>query len=151
MTPAAGYFRGVTSMGNVELVRELCALWSRGELGSAIELIHADARWEPSGKFIGSGKTYRGHAGVERFWETFREPWDDISLEPVEFTEVDEARLLTRTRFRGTGRASGVVTEIELFVVWTVDEGLVSGYRSFAERKDAIEAAGLSESRSAGR
>ena len=137
-------------MGNAEVVRELCALWSRGELGDAIALIHPDARWEPSGKFIGSGKTYRGRAGVEKFWAMFREPWDDISLEPVEFTEVDDARLLTRTRFRGTGRASGVVAEIELFVLWTVDEGLVSGYRSFAERNDAIEAAGLSESRSVG-
>ena len=127
-------------MSDAELVRELCARWSRGDLDEAIELIHPDARWEPSGKFIGSGKTYRGRDGVERFWDAFREPWEDISLEPLDFSEVDDARLLTRTRFRGTGRTSGVVTETELFVVWTVDEGMVSGYRSFAEREQAIEA-----------
>lgn len=130
----------------IELVRDLCALWSRGDLTAALALIHSDARWEPSGRFIGSGgRTYRGHAGVQEFWALFREAWEDISLEPVEFTEVDEKRLLTRTRFRGTGRTSGIVTETELFVVWTVDGGKVSGYQSFAERDQAAGAAGLSE------
>ena len=130
------------SFDKVELVRELCARWSRGELEAAIALVHPDSTWELSGQFIGAGQTYRRHAGVERFWAIFREPWEDISLEPLEFTEVDEKRLLTRTRFRGTGRTSGVVTETELFVVWTVDDGMVSGYQSFAERDQALEAAG---------
>jgi ketosteroid isomerase-like protein len=132
-----------TSPDAVGLVRELCALWSRGELEPALALIHPDARWELSGRFIGSRRTYRGPAGVAEFWEVFREPWKDISLEPLEFTEVDETRLLSRARFRGTGRASGVVTETELFVIWTVDDGKVAGYRSFAERDQALGAAGL--------
>jgi ketosteroid isomerase-like protein len=129
----------------VELVRETCATWSHGDLEATLALIHPDAHWEPSGRFIGSGRTYHGHAGVQEFWALFREPWTDISLEPVEFIEVDETRLLTRTRFRGTGRASGIVTETELYVLWTVDGGKVSRYQSFAERDQAIEAAGLPE------
>ena len=126
-----------------KLVRELCALWSRGDLEAAIELIHPEARWEQSGKFIGSGTTYRVHDGVEKFWALFREPWEAISLEPVDFTEVDEQRVVSRTHFRGSGRTSGAVTETELHVVWTVNDGKVSGYQSFAERDDAIAAAGL--------
>ncbi len=133
------------SVDKVELVREICALWSRGDLEATLALVRPSARWEPSGRFIGSGRTYHGHAGVQEFWALFREPWKEISLEPLEFTEVDERRLLTRTRFRGTGRASGIVTETELFVVWTVDSGEVSRYQSFAERDQAIEAAGLTD------
>jgi ketosteroid isomerase-like protein len=128
----------------VELVRRTCAVWSSGDLDATLELIHPDARWEPSGKFIGSGETYRGHAGVQKFWAIFREAWTDISLEPVEFTAIDETRLLTRTRFRGMGRASGLETETELFVVWTIEDGKVSGYQSFAERELALDAAGVS-------
>ena len=127
------------------LVTEICERWSRGDLEGTLALIDPDAAWEPSGRFIGSGsKVYRGHAGVQEFWDLFREPWEDISLEPVEFTEVDETRLLTRTRFRGSGRASGIVTETELFVVWTVNGGLLSRYQSYAERDQAAEAVGLS-------
>jgi ketosteroid isomerase-like protein len=129
----------------VELIRETCATWSRGDLDATLGLIAGDARWEPSGKFIGSGQTYEGHEGVQRFWAVFREPWLDISLEPIEFTTVDDSRVLTRTRFRGTGRASGIVTETELFVVWTVESGKVTRYQSFGERADALGAAGLSE------
>jgi ketosteroid isomerase-like protein len=125
------------------LVTEVCALWSRGDLEGTLALIGDDARWEPSGRFIGSGQTYRGHEGVQRFWDVFREPWESISLEPVDATEIDDERLLTRTRFRGTGRTSGVVTETELYVIWTVCDRRVSGYQSFADRALALEAAGI--------
>jgi ketosteroid isomerase-like protein len=125
------------------LVKEVCALWSRGDLEATLALIASDACWEPSGTFIGSGQSYRGHDGIRRFWGIFREPWEAISLEPVEATELDDSRLLTRTRFRGTGRTSGVVTETELYVVWTTRDGLLTGYRSFADRALALEAAGV--------
>jgi ketosteroid isomerase-like protein len=124
----------------IELVRETCARWSRGDLDGTLQLIDPDATWQPSGRFIDSGGVYEGHAGVQEFWELFREPWDEIELEPVEFTELDPNRLLTRVRFRGTGRASGVVTETELFVVWTTANGRVTGYQSFGNREQALAA-----------
>jgi ketosteroid isomerase-like protein len=126
------------------LVTEVCARWSQGDLEATLELIAEDARWEPSGRFIGSGQTYRGHDGIRRFWDIFREPWEKISLEPVEGDEIDDERVLTRTRFQGTGRMSGVVTETELYVIWTVRDGLLTGYKSYADRALALEAAGLS-------
>ena len=125
-----------------ELVQQVCADWSRGDLEAAITFIDENASWEPSGRFIGSGETYRGHDGVRRFWDIFREPWESISLEPLDFTEVDQERILTRTRFRGTGRASGLVTETELYVIWTIANGKLSRYQSFADRDRALEAAG---------
>jgi ketosteroid isomerase-like protein len=127
----------------LDLVREICALWSGGDLEATIQLIAQDAIWEPSGKFIGSGATYRGHDGVRRFWDVFREPWEEISLEPVDATELDEARLLTRTRFRGAGRTSGVVTETELYVIWTVRDDELLRYQSYADRAAALQAAGV--------
>jgi ketosteroid isomerase-like protein len=130
---------------NIAVVREVCQRWSRGDLDTTLELIAPDACWEPSGRFIGSGQTYHGHSGVQEFWALFREPWTNISLEPVECSTLDEARTLTRTQFRGTGRSSGLETETELFVVWTIEGGKVSRYQSFGEREQALEAAGLSE------
>ena len=130
---------------NVELIQETCATWSRGDLDATLRAIDPNARWEPSGRFIGSGETYEGHEGVQRFWAIFREPWREIGLMPVEFTEVDAARVLTRTHFRGVGRSSGLVTETELFVVWTVEGGKVTRYQSFGERHEALEAVGLRE------
>jgi ketosteroid isomerase-like protein len=79
---------------------------------------------------------------VKRFWAVFREPWTGISLEPVEIDELDESRVLTRTRFRGTGEASGLQTETELFVIWTLEDGKVCRYQSFGNRAEAMEAAG---------
>jgi hypothetical protein len=38
---------------------------------------------------------------------------------------------------------SGVVTETELFVIWTVRDDELAGYRSFPDRAAALEAAGV--------
>ena len=133
------------NVDRVELIRKTCATWSRGDLEATLAFIDLDVRWEPSGQFIGSGETYTGHEGVQRFWAIFREPWKSISLEPTEFTDIDEARVLTRTHFRGVGRSSGVITETELFVIWTVQGRKIKRYQSFGERHDALAAVGLTE------
>ncbi len=145
LTRDTGQAMAEDNTNNADLIREICATWSQGNSDATLEFIDPDARWEPSGQFIGAEETYEGHEGIKRFWAVFREPWRDISVEPVEFTEVDETRVLTRTHFHAVGRSSGVVTEIEVFVVWTVDGGKVARYQAFRERAEALEAAGLSE------
>ena len=121
-----------------EVVEEALRRFSRRDLEATLELIDPDARWEPSGAFIGSGEEYRGHEGIRRFWATFLEPWASISLEPTDFIELDRSRLLTLTSFRGVGRASGVETEARLVHVWTVGDGKITRFQSFESEADAL-------------
>ncbi|MEO7198443.1 MAG: nuclear transport factor 2 family protein, partial [Solirubrobacterales bacterium] len=92
---------------SADLIREVCATWSKGNSKATLEFIDPDARWEPSGQFVGAEETYEGHEAIGRFWAIFSEPWRDIIVEPVDFTEVDETRVLTRTYFHAVGRNSG--------------------------------------------
>ena len=129
---------------NVEIVREAMRRFSAGDYDGSLELIAQDAIWEPSGRFVGSGETYPGHSGIQRFWADFTEPWETITLEPVEVLELGDV-VLTDTYFRGVGRASAIPTEMHVYQLWTVRERKIVRFRSFADRAQALEAAGLED------
>ena len=133
------------SQENVEIVCEALARFSEGDFESTLELIGEDALWEPSGQFVGSGGGYLGHRGIRHFWEDFTEPWEEIELKPIEAVALDADRVLTHTHFRGIGRASGIPTDMNVVQLWTVIGGKIRRFQSFATRREALEAAGLSD------
>jgi ketosteroid isomerase-like protein len=53
--------------------------------------------------------------------------------------------VLVRVRQRGVGRASGVPTAVSYFMLWSFRGRKVIRIESFADRTEALEAAGLSK------
>jgi ketosteroid isomerase-like protein len=127
--------------GNVDRVREGIDSWSRGDLDGTLALIDPEIVWRPVTAWPGIQAEYRGHAGVRRFWDAFRDPWETITLEADRIRELDERRVLTRSHFRARGRASGVTTEIVLHTVWTLEDGKLMRFESFTDEQAALEAA----------
>jgi ketosteroid isomerase-like protein len=127
--------------GNVDIVREGIDSWSRGDLDGTLALIDPEIVWRPVTAWPGIQPEYRGHAGVRRFWDAFRDPWETITLEADRIRELDERRVLTRSHFRARGRASGVTTEIVLHTVWTLEDGKLMRFESFTDEQAALEAA----------
>jgi ketosteroid isomerase-like protein len=127
--------------GNADLVREGMAAWSGGDLDATLALIDPDIVWRPVTAWPGIQPEYRGHAGVRRFWDAFRDPWETITLEADEVRELDERNVLTRSHFRARGRASGVTTEAVLHTVWTLEDGKLVRFESFTDEQAALDAA----------
>jgi hypothetical protein len=55
--------------------------------------------------------------------------------------------VLVTGRQYGKGRSSGIETEMTFFAAWTFRDGLVARLRWDSDREQALEAAGLSESK----
>jgi ketosteroid isomerase-like protein len=126
---------------NVELVREGMEAWSRGDFDATLALIDPGVVWRPIQAWPGIQPEYRGHAGVRRFWDAFRDPWETITMKADEIRELDDQRVLTRSHFRARGRASGVTTEVVLYTVWTLEDGLLVRFESFTDEQAALQAA----------
>ena len=133
------------SQENIEVVRRGIAAWSSGDDEAALQDIDPEIVWQLPGIFPGFESEYRGHAGVRRFWKAFREPWESIAIEPQEVTELDQGRVLVRFRFHGTGRGSGVKTTLDFALLSTMRNAKVARFQFFADRAEALEAAGLRE------
>jgi ketosteroid isomerase-like protein len=87
---------------------------------------------------------HRGHNGYRRMWAGLMDVWEDLRLEPEEAIDLGD-RLLLAGRVKGHARLSGIPIDQPLFQLFTLRRGLVIRQRDFAERSQAIEAAGLSE------
>ena len=90
----------------------------------------------------------RSRDDVIEFFEVFQETFPDARATPHEYMEGPDGTLLAGFRVAGTGRTSGATGEMEIWQVWEVrDEGnlTVTRVTEFTNRREALEAAGLSE------
>jgi ketosteroid isomerase-like protein len=87
---------------------------------------------------------HRGRDGYRRMWESLIEAWPDLKLEPEELIDFGD-RLLAAIRLRAHGRHSGVALDQLIFQLFTLSRGLVIRQKDFADRKQALETARLSE------
>jgi hypothetical protein len=95
-------------MENVELVRAIYAEWQRGEWGSSwwadpdIEYVMVD---------IPGATVWRGLAAMAEGWRGFLSAWEDYRIEPLEYRQIDEERVLAIVVASGRGRGSGVALD----------------------------------------
>ncbi len=150
-SPPARYWWAM-SEENVEIVRsalDAINAFNRGELSGEAAADLADPQiefhWHGERTMPDLSQHLRGVPQFIGFWEQYRSAFADLVLEPLEFIEGPDDRVLTPIRQSGRGRESGVPIEIHFFQVWTIRDGNVRKGELFRHRADALEAAGLGE------
>ena len=103
--------------------------------------------WHSSlGMFPDEPQHLRGVPAFMAFWKQVRSAFVDLVTEPLEVIEAPDDRVLTPAYITGRGRESGVPVEVgRYFQVWTFRCGKLREIEFFLRRRDALEAAGLSE------
>jgi ketosteroid isomerase-like protein len=132
---------------NVELVRRAFA-----ELGGYPARVQEGAldRWTAPDIEIDLSAVYPD-APVFRGLEDWRNfmgllPWgDSLKLEPEQYFDVDDERVLVFMRVTAEGEGSGVPVEMRNAHEFRIRDGLFAAWKIYADRADALEAAGLSE------
>jgi len=135
------------SQENVELVRRGFEAFNRGGRDSQASeaLLAPDVSWEVEIGVSDFDGVYHGRAAVRRFWQTFTAELEDMRIEVEELVDCGE-RVFCVTHAVGRGRHSGAVAAGgTVYPVFTVRDGLIVRYQLFADRRKAIEAAGLTE------
>jgi ketosteroid isomerase-like protein len=119
------------SRANVEALERGLAAYDRRDVEALLQECAVDVEWESAlVKGLGGETTvYRGHGGIREL-----------------FREVDLGdRIVASGWMRVRGRASGVAIESPVSFVADFRDGKAIRFRSFLDRRDALEAAGLSE------
>ena len=124
----------------MELVREAYRTLNSGDDEAVLRLAASDVEIEASGLMLDQG-TYRGHDGVRTYWEDLRKVWGDtLRSHPHEFVEHED-RVLVVARTSVTGESSGVTIDALVAHVWTIRDGKIVRFQTFASRDEALEAA----------
>ncbi len=131
------------SRENVEVVRRSLEAWNRGDYSAAMDPIDPDI--EAIAAFGGDNDgTYRGHAGLTEMMAAF---WGEFEGRRTEIEEAIPAGsdVVVGVRLYGRGKGSGVEINMPMWHVWSLREGKVVRWLMIRTKREALEAAGLSE------
>ena len=133
------------SAENVERVRQGLALFNQGEFDAVLrDLFHPDIELTPGIGQLGVG-TIRGKEAVRRFWaEDLPQALAEFAVEPLRFEAFGDV-VLVENRYRARGPGSGMEIAQGFVTAYWFKDGLVQRLRDFADREEALEAAGLSD------
>jgi ketosteroid isomerase-like protein len=131
------------SQENVEIVGSaFLALADRGFDGLA-EFLHPEINWramegapDDIGEMLGTEAACRY---VEDWFETF----DDFTTIPEELIDAGEGCVVGVLHVLGRAKLSGITTELRYAALFTLRDGKVARIREYADRQEALDAAGL--------
>jgi ketosteroid isomerase-like protein len=130
------------SQENVEIVRRSLETWSGGDIEGLIETMDPEVRFDLSERVFNPG-VYEGHDGFRRFVQEVDEVWEDFRIEPLEFIDAGEDKVVVSYLVRGRGKGSGVDVELPSTSVYTLRDGKLIEARMYRDHEKALEAAGL--------
>jgi ketosteroid isomerase-like protein len=132
---------------NVEVVQRLYDAFNSGDMASILELIDADFEAVVPPAFSAEPDTYRGHAGIRRYFESFREAMSEIRFEPQQFWDVGHS-VVVAARLTAQGRRTAIPVEQQFAQLWRIRDGRATAVRTYVSVAEALAAAGRSQERS---
>ncbi|MGE5745805.1 MAG: nuclear transport factor 2 family protein [Solirubrobacterales bacterium] len=127
----------------MEIVRRAFDAFNRRDLTTQLALYRSDAEIDWSRSHGPLKGVYRGHGGLETFWNEFWSTFEEVQLETHSFTEAGSEVVVANTA-HVQGR-EGIEVIARSTFVYTVENGQITRLRMFQERAEALEAAGLSD------
>jgi ketosteroid isomerase-like protein len=131
------------SQGNVEIVRRSIEEWNRRDRATWVARFPSDGEVDWSRSRSPFKGVYRGHREIEAFWDVFSSTWEDVQIEPHDFTEAGSEVVVWNTaHMRGR---EGIEVSARTALVFTVENRQITCLQLFDEQDEALEAVGLSE------
>jgi uncharacterized protein len=129
---------------NVELIRRGLEAFNSEDMERILAFVDPGFETEVSGELSAEPDTYRGHDGIRRYFESFRDAMDEIRFQPERFWDAGEA-VVVALRLTAKGRQTAIRVEQRMAQVWSVRDGRAIGVRTYTSIAEALRAAGLQE------
>jgi ketosteroid isomerase-like protein len=130
------------SQEKVEIVRRWLDGLAHGEL--SLGLCDPEMVIENVAEFPITGP-YRGHEGVRRWWRDLSEAFSEMRIEVDELIDLGDERVLTTLRIVGRFRRTDIPIDTPWGSLISVKDGKIARAAGYGSRRQAFEAAGMSE------
>ena len=111
------------------------------ETRAVLDYLSPEMEWNP----VFSTETYRGQLDIARGWEDLLEATADYHLALHEAFDIDGDRVFVSFGPSLEGRSSGIKVDAAVFGIVTIRNGLITDLDEYSDRREALEAASLSE------
>jgi ketosteroid isomerase-like protein len=128
----------------LEILRAGFDAFNRGDYESWIAVFDEDVEFHDLAETPDTG-ILRGHAGIRGWLASLQQAWGEgFQFEPRSITEADRV-FVVDTRAIGVGVESGISIEMTVHIVFRFGDRKVVWGKTFMDRAEALEAAGLKE------
>jgi uncharacterized protein len=124
---------------NTEIVRGGFEALSKGGVEALLPFIHPEFEVTTPPQFAAEPGTYRGHEGIRRYFDSFYDAMDEVRFEPGEFLDA-QGRVIVPTKLIARGRTTGIETQQDVVLVWSLRDGLAIRVEVYATLDKALEA-----------
>jgi ketosteroid isomerase-like protein len=133
------------SQESVEIVRQVFETFNDEDIERTLALTHPDFELEVPPDLSAEPDIYRGHDGMRRYWESFRDAMEEIRFQPERFWDAGDV-VVVAMHGSARGRRTAIPVELRTAGTWAICDGKVIRVRAYASLSEALEAAGLSTS-----
>ena len=126
------------SSQDVEFVRRGFEALSQGGVEALLPFIHPEFEVTTPPQFAAEPDTYRGHEGVRRYFDSFYDAMDEVRFEANEFRDA-QGCVIVPTRLIARGRTTGIETQQDVVLVWSLRDGLAIRVEVYATVEEALE------------
>ncbi len=102
---------------DLELLKDSFERLSAEGYESMVPLIHPDFEMETPAALAAEPQRYEGVEGFRRWWTSFLDVMDTVTLEPKGIHEIGPDRYAIETVMRAVGGSSGIETKQEVVMV----------------------------------
>jgi ketosteroid isomerase-like protein len=127
----------VVSSENVEIVRRMLDDYMSGELDQALSAFSDDVEWESR-----IGERFHGREGVAEAVRRWTGAFADFAFEVQELIDAGDSVVMA-LRQVGRGKGSGASVEMTMSWLYTLRDSRIIRVNMFADREEALAAAGL--------
>jgi ketosteroid isomerase-like protein len=131
------------SKENVHVATQAIEAFNGRDVDAFANLTTPDFEWSPSMVAI-EGETFRGREGIERYFRSLHDGWDQFHVHRNHFREAEDLVVMLG-RLEGRGMGSGVPIEASLGMVFDFRGGAIARIRGFLDHAEALRTAGMSE------
>jgi ketosteroid isomerase-like protein len=132
------------SQENVAILRQNLDAFDRGDRAAWLARRDPDCEVIPAGDWPEAGAV-RGREAVWAFYANVTESFEPFDSSDAEVLDAGADRLVLHRATGVRGRASGASVGLDYWVVVTIRDGKICRDEWFADRGEALEAAGLRE------
>lgn len=127
------------SEDRVEVVRATWAALADGGVDAMLGFIAEDFEMTTPAQLAAEPDTYRGHAGIRRWFDSFYEAVDEIRIEPVQLVPAGD-RVAMEFTLTTRGRTTGLEGSLTAASLCDVANGEVKRLEFFPTWDEALEA-----------
>jgi ketosteroid isomerase-like protein len=128
---------------NIEVMRAATEAMLSGDAAAALDALHPDVEWHATVGGIDEGRVYHGREEVAQAFADYFEVWERIEMRADEYIPAGDDVVVVFFHEVAKGRESGALVETDTGTVNTIRDGRIVRVRSYMDRDQALEVAGL--------